>query len=82
LEEEFFSQGDKERAMNVPEVSFLMDRNKPGASDTQVGFFDFVVLPLFREFSSAFPAMTPMLAGVDANYQRWKDVQAGTRTYQ
>jgi len=82
LEEEFFSQGDKERAMNLPEVSFLMDRNNPGASDTQVGFFDFVVLPLFREFSSAFPAMTPMLAGVDANYQRWKDVQEGTRTSQ
>jgi len=26
--------------------SFLMDRDKPGASETQMGFFDFVVMKL------------------------------------
>jgi cAMP-specific phosphodiesterase 4/calcium/calmodulin-dependent 3',5'-cyclic nucleotide phosphodiesterase len=76
LEEEFFAQGDKERDMHAPEISFLMDRKKPGASETQVGFFDFVVLPLFRELCGAFPATRPMLAGVDANYVRWKNIQA------
>jgi len=75
LEEEFFAQGDKEREMQFAEVSFLMDRHKQGASDTQVGFFDFVVLPLFREFCGAFLAAQPMLSGVEANYIRWKKIQ-------
>merc|ERR1712025_493437 len=39
LEAEFFAQGDKEMKQGMPEVSFLMDRNEPGASDSQVGFF-------------------------------------------
>jgi cAMP-specific phosphodiesterase 4/calcium/calmodulin-dependent 3',5'-cyclic nucleotide phosphodiesterase len=75
LEEEFFAQGDREKVLAGLEVSFLMDRKKPGASDTQVGFFDFVVLPLFREFSSEFPGAVPMLSGVEANYAIWKNVQ-------
>jgi hypothetical protein len=75
LEQEFFTQGDKEQDMQGLDVSFLMDRKKPGASDTQVGFFDFIVLPLFREFCEAFPATRPMLTGVDANYMKWKNLQ-------
>jgi cAMP-specific phosphodiesterase 4/calcium/calmodulin-dependent 3',5'-cyclic nucleotide phosphodiesterase len=76
LEEEFFAQGDKEMKQGMPDVSFLMDRSKPGASDSQVGFFDFVVLPLFQEFGAAFPATRPMLSAVEANYEQWKAVQS------
>merc|ERR1711988_1323220 len=76
LEEEFFAQGDNERRHDLPEVSFLMDRNKPGASDTQVGFFDFVVFPLFKSLPSVLPAVQPMLSGVEANYANWKELQA------
>jgi len=75
LEHEFFTQGDKELKLGMPSVSFLMDRQKPGASDTQVGFFDFVVLPLYRAFASAFPSASPMLQGVESNYVRWQAVQ-------
>eukprot|EP00428_Durinskia_dybowskii_P012238 CAMPEP_0170223444 /NCGR_PEP_ID=MMETSP0116_2-20130129/11422_1 /TAXON_ID=400756 /ORGANISM="Durinskia baltica, Strain CSIRO CS-38" /LENGTH=662 /DNA_ID=CAMNT_0010474147 /DNA_START=14 /DNA_END=1998 /DNA_ORIENTATION=+ len=45
LEDEFFAQGDHEKALGFPQISFLMDREKPGASETQVGFMDFVVFP-------------------------------------
>lgn len=76
LEEEFFAQGDREAKLGLPEVSFLMDRSKPGASDSQVGFFDFAVLPLFMALVAAFPSAHPMFAGVEANYQKWKDIQA------
>jgi len=76
LEEEFFAQGDRESKLGMPDVSFLMDRKKPGASDTQVGFFDFVVLPLFNALASAFPTARPMLSGVEANYRNWKNLQA------
>jgi len=73
LEEEFFAQGDQEAKLGMP-ASFLMDRKKQGASDTQVGFFDFVVLPLFRELIRAFSSAQPMLSAVEANYQKWKDI--------
>mmetsp|Transcript_131627 Transcript_131627/g.281451 ORF Transcript_131627/g.281451 Transcript_131627/m.281451 type:complete len:850 (+) Transcript_131627:75-2624(+) len=76
LEEEFYQQGDKEKLCGMPKVSFLMDRNKPGVSQSQMGFFDFVVLPLFRSFGHAFPSAGPMVEAVEQNYQRWCDVQA------
>lgn len=76
LEEEFFAQGDQERKEGMSEVSFLMDRNKQGAADTQVGFFDSVVFPLFREFTKAFPRAHPMLSAVEGNYHHWKSISA------
>ena len=60
LTEEFFAQGDDEKRQGLP-VSFLMDRDKPGVSSSQVGFFDFVVLPLFRAWVAVFPKSQPML---------------------
>eukprot|EP00930_Biecheleria_cincta_P040774 TRINITY_DN27929_c0_g2_i1.p1 TRINITY_DN27929_c0_g2~~TRINITY_DN27929_c0_g2_i1.p1 ORF type:complete len:774 (-),score=127.47 TRINITY_DN27929_c0_g2_i1:79-2400(-) len=67
LETEFFAQGDREKDAGLA-ISFLMDRQKPGASETQLGFFDFVVLPLFRSLLQAVPGVSPMLASVEANY--------------
>jgi len=75
LEAEFFAQGDREKALGLP-VSFLMDREKAGASDTQIGFFNFVVLPLFRTLARAAPGARPMLDAVEENYVRWQEVEA------
>lgn len=74
LEEEFFAQGDKEKELSL-EPSFLMDRQKPGVTQTQVGFFDYVALPLYQTLAKAFPSTEPMLVGVQANYQCWRDVE-------
>jgi len=76
LEEEFFAQGDQEKKLGMLEISFLMDRNKGGPSDSQVGFFDFMVLPLFQAFVEAFPSLQPMLSAVEENYKEWKQIQA------
>merc|ERR1712051_903813 len=70
LEQEFFSQGDREKEESLP-VSFLMDKEKPGVTKTQVGFFDFVVLPFFRAFVSVVPAAQALLTGVEANHSIW-----------
>merc|ERR1739844_84983 len=70
LEQEFFSQGDREKDEGLP-VSFLMDREKPGVTKTQVGFFDYLVLPFFRTFTSLVPAAHPLLEGVEANRAVW-----------
>lgn len=76
LEMEFFAQGDKEKALGLRPVSFLMDRDKPGVSQTQVGFLEFVALPLFRALAQGLPASRPMLAGVTDNYMRWKTLES------
>jgi cAMP-specific phosphodiesterase 4/calcium/calmodulin-dependent 3',5'-cyclic nucleotide phosphodiesterase len=79
LEEEFFTQGDREAKLGMPEKSFLMDREKDGASETQIGFFDFVVLPLFRELTGSFPLAQPMCSAVESNYQKWKEIKEAPR---
>jgi len=78
LEQEFFAQGDKEKALGMP-ASFLMDRDKPGASSSQVGFFELVALPLFRVLDRACPSLRPMLAGAERNCLYWKSVQGDAR---
>jgi hypothetical protein len=73
IEAEFFGQGDKEKAAGIP-VSFLMDRNQPGCSETQTGFFEFVALPLLQLLVEVVPAARPLLQGAIANQQRWRDL--------
>lgn len=76
LQTEFFVQGDQEKELKFPEISFLMDRDKPGVTETQVGFFDFVALPLFRALVAAFPKAAPMLSAVMVNHEFWRDLAA------
>jgi len=72
-EAELFAQGDAEKAAGLP-VSFVMDRNQPGVLKSQVGFFQFVVLPLLRAFCDAAPSAQRMLDAAVANYCRWQDL--------
>ncbi len=41
----------------------------------QVGFFDFVALPLVRAFAEAFPGGQPLVACFEENYRHWVQVQ-------
>lgn len=79
LETEFYAQGDQEQKSNFPEISFLMDRNKAGVSESQVGFFNFVVLPLFSSLKAGFADTAPMLEAVEANYKLWHEIGVGTQ---
>jgi cAMP-specific phosphodiesterase 4/high affinity cAMP-specific and IBMX-insensitive 3',5'-cyclic phosphodiesterase 8 len=74
LAEEFFRQGDIEKELELP-VSFLCDRGAPGVSSSQVGFFDFVVLPLYRTWTSVVPSCTTMLTCVEECYAMWQAVE-------
>jgi len=75
LEEEFFAQGDLEKARGQA-VSFLMDRSKPGCTKTQTGFFKFIVFPLFRSLVSVAPFAQPMFDGVTENFNAWASLEA------
>ncbi|GLC55070.1 hypothetical protein PLESTB_000940400 [Pleodorina starrii] len=74
LEEEFFLQGDREAALGLP-ISPLFDRTKQGASKSQVGFYDFIALPLVHSLASAFPGALPLLAAFTDNYDHWRGVE-------
>ncbi|KAG2485168.1 hypothetical protein HYH03_016058 [Edaphochlamys debaryana] len=73
LEEEFFRQGDKEKALGLP-ISPLFDRAKQGVSKSQVGFYDFVALPLVHALVGAFPAAEPLMCTFVSNYNHWRVV--------
>eukprot|EP00201_Polytomella_parva_P014211 CAMPEP_0175059266 /NCGR_PEP_ID=MMETSP0052_2-20121109/12335_1 /TAXON_ID=51329 ORGANISM="Polytomella parva, Strain SAG 63-3" /NCGR_SAMPLE_ID=MMETSP0052_2 /ASSEMBLY_ACC=CAM_ASM_000194 /LENGTH=351 /DNA_ID=CAMNT_0016324793 /DNA_START=87 /DNA_END=1142 /DNA_ORIENTATION=- len=75
LEEEYFIQGDAEKELGLP-ISPLFDRSKQGISKTQVGFFDFVVIPMFSSFVKVFPGAMTLQDNLLDNYRHWKDVSA------
>merc|ERR1719225_1130306 len=45
--EEFFKQGDKEREMGL-DISPLCDRDTTQVPQSQIGFIDYIVVPLFN----------------------------------
>ena len=51
--EEFFQQGDLERAQGLP-LSPLMDRTTTALGPSQINFIEFVVAPLFLQANSLF----------------------------
>jgi hypothetical protein len=71
LSEEFFLQGDREKAAGDP-VSFLMDRSKPGASAprNQVGFIRAIALPLFKALANVFPEVSALVNEATSNLHR------------
>ncbi|GIL62062.1 hypothetical protein Vafri_16373, partial [Volvox africanus] len=73
LEEEFFRQGDRERELGLP-ISPLFDRVKQGVGKSQVGFYDFVALPLVHALSGAFPGAQPLMHCFLLNYNHWRVV--------
>jgi len=75
LEQEFFCQGDQERQHGFDEISFLMDRDVGGVSESQTGFFQFVAVPLFEVLILAFPNARPMLEMVNSNFDEWKRIE-------
>jgi hypothetical protein len=72
LENEFFYQGDKEASLGMVPISFLMDRSQPGVTQTQLGFFEFVAVPLFSSMEQAFPLIAPMVAAIAENFEKWR----------
>eukprot|EP00195_Chlamydomonas_chlamydogama_P016231 CAMPEP_0202895694 /NCGR_PEP_ID=MMETSP1392-20130828/4846_1 /ASSEMBLY_ACC=CAM_ASM_000868 /TAXON_ID=225041 /ORGANISM="Chlamydomonas chlamydogama, Strain SAG 11-48b" /LENGTH=1234 /DNA_ID=CAMNT_0049580803 /DNA_START=259 /DNA_END=3963 /DNA_ORIENTATION=- len=81
LEEEFFLQGDREKAASMP-ISPLFDRAKQGVTKSQVGFFDFVVLPLMYNFTRVHKAAEPIFSMARKNYQYWVEQHAKEQAHE
>jgi hypothetical protein len=63
------------------QVSFLMDRQKPGVTKSQPGFIDFVVRPLFETWVACFPESKVLLDRIDENYAYWQVEPSGRAFY-
>mmetsp|Transcript_4858 Transcript_4858/g.9391 ORF Transcript_4858/g.9391 Transcript_4858/m.9391 type:complete len:653 (+) Transcript_4858:68-2026(+) len=76
--EEFYSQGDKEREAGLP-VSKIMDRTQPNLAGSQVGFVDFLVLPLFHAFAAICPELKDSIEQIESNKNYWQQQVAATQ---
>ncbi|CAL1294152.1 unnamed protein product [Larinioides sclopetarius] len=73
---EFFSQGDLEKAMGV-HPSEMMDREKACIPELQIGFIENIVHPAYKILTTIFPEVSETLLAVETNrlfWERMRDV--------
>ena len=71
LFEEFFHQGDMEKEQGVA-VSFLCDRETTQIAQSQPGFVNFILAPLFSIVSEIMPEVKQLEITAKENAERWK----------
>ncbi|KAJ3234543.1 cAMP-specific 3',5'-cyclic phosphodiesterase 4D [Chytriomyces hyalinus] len=71
VQEEFMRQGDLEKSLNLP-VSPFMDRENINVPSSQIGFMDYVLLPLF-EAVNKYIEVPHILGSLQANREHWYD---------
>merc|ERR1711988_56320 len=69
--QEFFAQGDQEKAGNLP-VSMFMDRETTNIAKCQLGFIDVLVFPLFDAVRSVMPEVDLCCQLLESNKQFWQ----------
>lgn len=71
--EEFYNQGDKERAADL-QVSPFMDRSNANLPKSQVGFIRFLVSPMYEEFMKWLDPdeNLPCLKNLRQNHDHWQ----------
>ena len=60
--DEFFMQGDREKALGIVPIA-MHDRERATAAQSQVGFIEFVVGPLYASVIKIFPCLADPIAG-------------------
>ena len=72
--DEFFKQGDMERKLGLP-ISFNCDRNTVLLSQSQIGFIDAIVFPLFSVLVQFFENLNYTLDNLKKNEEYYKGVK-------
>jgi hypothetical protein len=75
ITEEFFQQGDKETQLGMP-ISFLCDRTTSNIPQSQVGFINGLILPMFIVLEETLPMLEPMVDNVKNNRDKWAEIAA------
>ncbi len=73
LKKELWDQGDQELLHDLS-ISPLTDRAKHGLMNSQKGFFDVFVLPMYDSLTNIFPDCKPLLDGARRNLDCWKTI--------
>lgn len=68
--DEFFLQGDKERAQKMPTTP-MCDRHTQERVALQKGFVDFVIGPYYKLVAAAYPAVAPVFDLIKHNREAW-----------
>ena len=68
---EFFDQGDKERQQGL-KISYLCDRYTVNLIESQIGFIDGIVFPLYDSLCLAFPNMKMINNLINNNKEEFK----------
>ena len=71
LSEEYWLQGDKERALNLP-ISFLCDRKNINIPSSQVGFIGGFVVPTYNNLIAIFPTLNYTVENANKNIAEWQ----------
>jgi hypothetical protein len=81
--EEFWAQGDQERSLGL-QVSPLCDRGTGVKSvpRSQLGFINFVVLPLFRPLAELVSEVSGAIEGLSQNASFWEEMEEQGATFE
>lgn len=71
--QEFYSQGDREREMNLP-ISPLCDRNTVSRPKSQIGFINFLSEPTFQALNMILPKIESNLSYIVENKTKWEEL--------
>ena len=74
LVEEFFNQGDMEKSQGLPFSSPLNDREHQDIPKGQIGFYNFICIPLYQAISKLLPELNINLDTVKQNLNKWKEI--------
>ena len=80
LTEEFWRQGDQERAKGLP-ISFLCDRQKIDVPASQIGFLRGFILSSFDCLVAIFPELKYTIDNAEDNISRWTKLQDEKRKF-
>ena len=72
--DEFFKQGDMEKRLGMA-VSFNCDRDTVSLPQSQVGFIDAIVFPLFSVICEFFPGLNFTLENIKKNEEYYRGIK-------
>ncbi|CAL7936682.1 unnamed protein product [Xylocopa violacea] len=72
IAEEYFSQTDEEKKLNLPVLMPMFDRATCSIPKAQIGFVDFIINDMVEAWE-AFIDMPEMVGYMRQNYEKWKE---------
>ena len=74
LNNEFFRQGDLEKESGIGLTSPLNDRENSDKPKSQIGFYNFICLPLYQVVALIFPPLQVNVDSLKSNLEVWKSM--------